>query len=404
MIACAVLLACGDSSLTPEADAARPSVALSDAGLHHDARAERASDATAHDANTDADGSRAAGGSHVTDGRPLPTCEDGVPACSPGMIGELPELLKASDFGPTAQLVAMSEEAVLVQVDPQHFQVVFFPLPDGLDDAETPAPKIWDLPSSERRPTAFVHKGWGDLGSQLFVLACDDTRTACSVLQSSIENAEPAAWRDLEVPPDLAPRHIAIDVADERQPVCVYGNGLACFFAGWEEPIPSTRWLRLNHIKFQGPHAVAVGDHGRWFLRERDPDSGSLGTWIEQAPLADVSLDHASAQDSWLLILGEGKLQLSRNASTSLIECSPPGEELMAMLFDPYFLYSYAVTRSGAVLRHRGQRFEPYCVLQQQTLSAPILAVDSLPCASSLNPRVLTRDALYGTDDCLHRF
>lgn len=359
-------------------------------------------DASAPEAGTAGSG----GGSPGTVRGPLPTCTDPVGSCPARSIGVWKLLLDAADFGPEARLIAMGHQTVLVAVGDGSFRVVR--LRDPSDEASSSPPYVAsEFASGDMRPLAVAD---GKLSVRapappdtLAVLACDDARTHCSLFRSEVGPSELTAWQEIELPAEFVASGVVIDPAVEPRILCVYGNGMVCLQEGWQAPIAPGSDLQLHDVTVGAEWSLAIGDQGRWFARVRD-GSGALGTWQEQAPLGEGVLTMASVEGSGAVITGEARIVAAVGAQAEQFACGPPGELVAFMLWPGQRGLAYALTRTGQVLQHAlltAQRTEPYCAYQQLSLEGMLLGADTAPCGSSMNPRVLTDRALFGTNLCL---
>lgn len=319
-----------------------------------------------------------------------PRCSAAVGSCAAYSYEEWSVLMSATDFGPTARLVAMDGDAVLVAVD-GGFRVAR----QGLRNDSR---KQWavDFPTAAGARAIAI----ADTYDNVSVLTCDAAHARCSVRRNV--TGVPTRQEEYEVPAGFSPRRL---VSNEHGEMCVYGAGMTCLRGtSWHTQIAAEPDLRLNYVVLGSPMALAVGDHGRWFKRHGDPAAGEFAAWEEQAPLPDVRLEHASIDLEAALLVGEGRLAASLGANRTSIDCAPQGELVATWLPLRYRTESggsLALLRSGTVLYHRGQHPEPYCVKQELGLAGAILDVAEQKCSLSQNPRVLTADALFGTDNCV---
>jgi hypothetical protein len=318
-------------------------------------------------------------------------------------------LLDAKDFGAGARLLAMGGQAVLVALGNGTFKIARLRDPSA-DPASTPPYSSWEFPSAGVEPIAIIEGRLSDIApvppKALMVVTCDPARTQCSLWRRELTQDNPGAWQETALPSGLVPRGVALDAGIEPRKVCVYGNGIYCLDGTWQEAIALSADLRINAVAFGAQWSLAVGEHGRWFKRERT-DAGELKTWLEQAPLGDVALTQVSVAGGGGVIIGQAGFQTAVGEQAALYDCAA-SSELVALLLDRNLRgLAYAVTSTGNVIQHAlvtPSRAQAYCAFQQLQLPGPVLDSGSVPCQQAMNPRVLTDQALFGTSLCLSIF
>lgn len=305
-----------------------------------------------------------------------------IGSCPARSIGVWQELLKASDFGANARLVATGGAGVLLALDEQHFRVLRLADPSGVS-----MQKDWDFPHA------------GPLGifvpsppNSMSVLTCGDGGSHCSVWQTDLQADEPSTWREAALPASFIARGITQDLTVDGRPICVYGDGMYCQWQAWQSVIPESGELRLNASAFGSQWSLAVGDHGRWWKRERGAD------WQEQPALNDAALDQVVvSDDGGGVIVGAGKLQAALGSQAALYDCVEGGDVAAFILDSAAPGLAYAVTPDGLIVQHSST----YCAYQQLALSGPVLQSTSFHCGGSNNPRLLTASVLFGPNNCL---
>ncbi|MFI5307551.1 MAG: hypothetical protein ACHQ53_09375 [Polyangiales bacterium] len=330
----------------------------------------------------------------------LQACTDQVGSCPAYSFGIWQELLNAADFGAGARLVAMGGQAVVVALGDGTFRVARLHTPSASSSA--PPYDSWQLPANDLQPIA-VAEGPSILPGALTVLSCNESHSRCSVSSSSVNQGALAPWQETDVPSELVARGVVLDTAPASEAFCVYGNGMQCLRNAWLPAIASSSNLQLNDVAMGPLWSIAVGEHGRWFKRER-ADSGTLGAWQEQAPLGGTALTQASVDGASGVIVGEGWIRAAFGREAEFFGCTP-SDALQALMLDPSGYGSgWALMQSGDVLQHwvvTPQRAEPYCAYQHLALASTVLATGAAPCGAGLNPRVLTAQVLIGTNVCL---
>jgi len=332
----------------------------------------------------------------------LPACTGSIGSCPAQSFGIWQELLNASEFGAGAHFVSMGGLGLLVAIADGSFRVVRLRQPTW-GSASGAAYASWDFPSQAMEPIAITEANQSGLGSgppgSLFVLTCDAARAQCSVWRSDVDTAQPPSWQQMTLPEGLEPQGLVLDRAQAPGQVCAYGRGLACWSDSWQQAIAATNDLRIRAVAFGAFWSLAVGDHGRWFKRERD-DADHLGAWEEQAPLGDAALSSVSLDGRGGVIVGEGRLQAAVGMQSPFFDCSI-ANDLAALILDRGTNgLAYAVTDAGQTLQHAPPT-GPYCAYQTLPLTGAVIATEIVPCSAALNPRVLTAAAVFGQSECI---
>jgi hypothetical protein len=337
----------------------------------------------------------------------LPACTASIGSCPAHSVGIWQELLKATDLGANARLVATGGLGVLGALGDGSFRVAR--LNDPAEAASGPAYTAWDFPnaSAQAKPVAIMEGRLSDITpvppNELIVLTCADTRAHCSIWRSAVNAGQLSSWEETPLPAEFSAGGVALDGGVEPRQICVYGGGMYCWTDHWQEAIPSAQALRVNDVAFGPLWSLAVGDHGRWFKRAHDA-GGTLSAWLEQPPLNDIALSQVSVAADGGVIVGAGKLQAALGTQAPLYDCSV-SDDLAGFLVDPGVRgLAYAVTNTGKILQHAltsAQRSEAYCAYQQLTLSGAVLDSGAVPCSASNNPRLLTDSGLFGQSQCL---
>jgi hypothetical protein len=346
-----------------------------------------------------------------------PTCSQQLGSCPATSIGIWQRLLDANDFGANARFVAMGGSAVVVARGDGRFTVVHLNQPSSSFSAAPPSKYAsWDFPGGQLEPLAVTEGDWDDLSQQpeVFVLMCDQERKQCSINRGGSAGAALDSWYGTELPDGFFPRDLVFDKVSQPRMLCAYGNGLLCFQSGWQQAIPPSAELRLNDVAVGDPWSLAVGDHGRWWRRERT-DSGALGVWQEQAPLRDVALTQADVfsrpvPQGAAVVTGDGRLQAALGIYRERV-CSPQNGLIAFFLGSGESSYAYALTSNGDVVRQHlltlptmqmtGPPPEPDCIYQQLPLPSAVIKTGIAPCDDALNERALTDRVLFGTNVCL---
>jgi len=303
----------------------------------------------------------------------------------------------------------MGGQAVLVAIGDGTYRIVCLTDPTGVD-APVPPYSSWEFPATGDQPIAVTEGRVSNLAQPspktLLVVTCGPDHTRCSIWRTELSEEGISAWQEIELPSDFSPQDVALDSGNEPQKICVFGNGLYCLDDTWQAEIAPSPDLQINAIVFGTQWSIAVGEHGRWFKRERD-NPVDLKTWQEQPPIGDASLTHVSVAGAGGVITGDGRLQAAVGPQADLFNCSP-SNDLVAFILDQAASGSaYSVTSSGEIWYHASvtpQRPEPYCVFQQLTLPSAILEATIVPCQDATNPRILTDKLLIGVNVCLRLF
>jgi hypothetical protein len=121
--------------------------------------------------------------------------------------------------------------------------------------------------------------------------------------------------------------------------------------------------------------------------------------------LADIRLTQASVADAGGVIVGEGAIQAALGVQKALLECAPV-KGFVSLMLNPIAPGSaYGVMDGGEILYRAStppvSETSPYCTLQQLVLPGPVLATDIAPCGASMNPELLTDQALIGMKNCV---
>jgi hypothetical protein len=330
-----------------------------------------------------------------------PSCNQQVGSCPATSFAILQPLLDANDFGADARFVAMDGDAVLVAQGNGQFTVVTLDRPSM--NPSPPGYVSWAFPSDELQPTAVTTGQPEQSAGQryVFVLACDQERKQCGIFRGETRGPMLDPWPETELPVGFVPRGLVFDATSDPRALCVYGNGLLCFQNGWQQAIPSSAELRLNAVAIGPQWSLAVGDHGRWFKRDR-AGLGALGPWQEQPALRDVTLTQASVEESGGVITGDGRLQAALGAQSELF-CSPEAGLDAFLLIPGSRGLAYAVMRNGEFVRYASPtstRPQSACSSQQLPGAGAVIQTGTAPCVV-LNPRVLTDKVLLGTNLCV---
>lgn len=377
-------------------------------GLHlasacsEDAREADADDGSVNDAGMSSDGSVRDAASTARDGA-VPTCSEPIGSCPAQSIATWTVLLDAADFGTDARLIALGGQAVLVTLGGGSFRVAL--IDDNYEGVATTTYSSWAFPSETRAPVA-ISDGANRAGDKfLFVLACEEDRTNCALSRAEVSMGELSTWQTEDLPGEFVGRGLAFDAASEPAAICVYGSGLLCLDGTWQEAIAPDPELQLNHVAFSGRWSLAVGEQGRWFKREVDDDTGTLGAWQDQPAMGGAALTYASVARAGAVVLGEGELQSALGEQAQYFTCSP--DDLLAFSLDDVAPgLAYAVTRNGEVLQHPPPRLggeERFCSYEQLP-AGTVLDVSRSYCWDSVNLRVLLEDVVFGQNLCLSVF
>lgn len=342
--------------------------------------------------------------------RTVPLCADAIAECSVSLFGNSwGVLLEARSFGSAARLVAAGRRAVIVGSDVEAYRIAYLRSAGG---SETDEPYMtWELPVPDNQLPIAVTDGQKSVrdGSPIYVLTCDGNRVNCRVWQANdVERNGLAILREIPLPADFVASGIDLDRYPESDSVrdlpCVFGSGMLCLEGdGWVERIASQSDLRLNHVAFDFSWSVAVGDDGRWFLRDRD-ENLKLNPWQEQPTIGKAKLTHVSTAMAEAVLSGQGRIQALAGLQADRFACFP-ATNLVAFLLNPEIGgFAFAVTERGQILVHPGE-YAPseqgFCIHRDFMLQDEVIQVGAAPCGGSSNPRLLTSRALYGTNDCL---
>jgi hypothetical protein len=338
--------------------------------------------------------------------RALPACTEAIGSCPSTSIGAWTELLKASDFGADARLVAIGGLGVLVAMGNGSFRLAR--LHDPRDTTASAPPFVaWDFPnaSAQAKPIAILEGRASDLPprppNMLVVLTCDAGQVNCSVWSADVTGDQLSSWRQSQLPVSFVGRGLAFDAGVEPQQICAYGSGMLCLADGWQEAIPAGADLNVHAVAF-GSWSLAVGEHGRWWKRVHH-DAGT-GPWQEQTRLEDVTLTQVSVAADGGTIVGEHGLFAAVGTQSDIYQCSVSADLAAFILYPSSRGLGYAVEDSGRVLQHgliTARRSAEYCTYQQLMLSGPVIDSGIAACDDSANPRVLTASALLGVNVCL---
>jgi hypothetical protein len=316
-------------------------------------------------------------------------------------------LLDAADFGTDARFIAMGGQAVLVALGDGTFRIARISDPT-VTNSPVPSYSSWEIPSTDARPIAVTEGRMSDISDMkmLSAVTCDEARTGCSMSRSDLGQDSLTPWQETELPSGLLPRGVVLDSVVGPRKICVYGNGLLCLDGTWQTVIAPSPDLQINAVAVGEQWSLAVGEHGRWFKRERG-GSGEIKAWQEQFPLDDASLTQVSVAGAGGLITGEGRLQAAVGAQASLFDCNPSNDLVAFMLAPNVSGSAYSVTSTGEVLSHQlvnQRRPERFCEFQQLVLPGTVLQTTTVPCEDAINPRVLTDRALLGVNECIRVF
>jgi hypothetical protein len=330
----------------------------------------------------------------------LPPCEDGLGSCPSTSFAIWRRLLDAAAFGPQATFIAAGARTLLVALGDGSFRVVLLPHPGEPGDDYA----SWPLPAAELVPIAVNDARSSNEAHRLLILSCDETRSRCSLLEGEVRKGMLGSLHETPVPSGFSPRGLAMEAGDPITPSrpCLFGNGLLCLEAGrFREAIATAPELSLNAVALGTPWSLAVGDHGRWFMRELRENEPPV--WREQEPLADVSLTHVSVNNAGGVITGAGRVQTVVGTElTRAVTCSPEAGLTAFHLAGPGGSFANALMESGEVRWHRAYPVakEAYCA-HDRIPPAKVVATTFESCGGSANFRALQADALWGTNSCV---
>jgi hypothetical protein len=320
-------------------------------------------------------------------------------SCPSEFLQHWPILLSATSFGAGAQFSAIGGEAVLVAGGDAPWRVVRI---YNEDEAATAgkAYSVWAFPSGNWRGIDVTEGLLGDeTFRRVFALACDDLDSRCALLRSDEgDTASLSEWPGTELPAGFEPKGLVFDSVTQPSSVCAFGNGLLCFQTTWQEAIAPAKELQIDDVSMGDSLSVAVGNHGRYWKRERDA-SDQLGSWVEQRPVGEYELTSASVGATSAVIISQGGLWLSLGTQTPLSGCRLTANLVGAVLRGDD--YQSIVTESGSVLEHL-PRTKPEDICESQRLNVgSILGTATVPCRLGDNLRVLTISSVAGLNLCI---
>jgi hypothetical protein len=305
-------------------------------------------------------------------------------------------LLDASDFGTDARVIAIDGAAALVEGGDAPWRVAYIYL---TEEAATKGKAYATLaaPAGDLRPL--------DVADGVFVLACSTDKARCLVLRGTPEDGSLSEWAGTELPPGFVPRGIVVDKIVSPGVVCVYGNGLLCFDGGWQIEIAPELGLQLNDVAVGYPPWIAVGAHGRYFVRTRSSDSS--GRWLEQPRVGDVELTRASAQNDKAVVIGKGGLWVTidtQQTPPSVVSCTASEALSMVNVWQGVADGITAVTASGQVLRHVPRTpSTAFCAWASANLGDNLGGTINR-CGIEDNERVFSAEKVVGLNFCARGF
>jgi hypothetical protein len=209
-------------------------------------------------------------------------------------------------------------------------------------------------------------------------------------------------WPGTDLPSDFAPRGIVVDRSISPALVCVYGNAVLCFDSVWNTQIALDPTLEVNDLAIGDLHSIAVGTHGRNFMRRRDPGE-NWSTWTEAPRLGDNELTSASTQGDKAVALGSTGQFVTLDVGSAppiSVSCSLADRISMVDLHRGNSDQITAVTSSGRVLRHdSGAPSNELCQWEQSNVGQ-ILGGTINPCGISDNERVFSAQKVVGFNIC----
>lgn len=310
-------------------------------------------------------------------------CPESTKACSPGPL-TLNTLLVAEDYGVGAKFIATNGGVVLLDLPDASLKLLRM-LPD--------APlEQWTVPTD----LSAVHVADGPATGDCYVVGTSKASGEVALFRGTRDEPSITAIPGGTLPPATQVGGLTVDIGYASSRPCVYGPGLACFDgAAWLHLIPAN--IPLQGADLSGPWGLGVAQDGTmWVAARSEGDEKhtllpfrALDAKVRGAlRTINVGFERAS------IVTDQGVWRLS--PSGQVASCTDTGT--LAAVLGPAMVNEMALHSNGRYLSNHS--FGVWCQVETLELGSEALGFTAAPCGPYVNPRVLTKDTLFGHNRC----